>query len=63
VGRAYDDDLMAVDWDYMPIVPVCVDDKHADFPVGIDESVREARSQYKVRMCLSARYPRSWARL
>jgi len=47
VGRAYDDDLMVVNWDYMPIVRCVLDEKHADFQWGIDESVREARHKYK----------------
>ncbi len=47
VGRSYDDDLMAVNWDYMPIIRCVLDDKHGDFQWGIDESVREARHKYK----------------
>lgn len=47
VGRSYDDDLMAVNWDYMPIIRCVLDEKHADFQWGIDESVREARHKYK----------------
>ena len=47
VGRAYDDALMVVDWDYMPIVRCVLDDKHGDFVWGEDESVREARHKYK----------------
>lgn len=46
VGRAYDDDLMVVDWDCMPIVRCVLDDKHSDFVWGEDESVREARHKY-----------------
>jgi len=46
VGRAYDDDLMVTNWDYMPIVRCVLDEKHADFQWGIDESVREARHKY-----------------
>lgn len=47
VGRAYDDDLMVVDWDYMPIIRCVLDEAHADFQWGMDESVRDARHKYK----------------
>lgn len=47
VGRAYDDDLMLVDWDYMPIIRCVLDEKHADFVWGEDESVSEARKKYQ----------------
>ena len=47
VGRSYDDNLMVVDWDYMPIVRCVLDEKHKDFLWGDDESVREARHKYK----------------
>lgn len=47
VGRAYDDDLMVVDWDYMPIIRCVLDEQHADFQWGMDESVRDARHKYK----------------
>jgi adenosylcobalamin-dependent ribonucleoside-triphosphate reductase len=47
VGRAYDDALMVVDWDYMPLIRCVLDDKHADFAWGEDESVREARHKYR----------------
>lgn len=46
VGRAYDDDLMVVDWDNMPIVRCVLDDSHADFIWGEDESVRDAKHKY-----------------
>lgn len=46
VGRAYDDDLMVVDWDSMPIVRCVLDEKHPDFIWGEDESVRDARHKY-----------------
>lgn len=46
VGRAYDDDLMIVDWDNMPIVRCVLDDSHADFIWGEDESVRDAKHKY-----------------
>ena len=46
VGRAYDDDLMVVDWDNMPIVRCVLDEKHPDFSWGDDESVRDARHKY-----------------
>jgi adenosylcobalamin-dependent ribonucleoside-triphosphate reductase len=47
VGRAYDDALMVVDWDYMPIVRCVLSDEHADFVWGDDESTREARHKYE----------------
>jgi adenosylcobalamin-dependent ribonucleoside-triphosphate reductase len=46
VGRAYDDDLMVVDWDNMPIIRCVLDEKHTDFIWGEDESVREAKHKY-----------------
>ncbi len=47
VGRSYDDDLMVVDWDYMPNIRCVLDENHPDFIWGEDESVREARAKYK----------------
>lgn len=47
VGRAYDDDLMVVDWDRMPIIRCVLDEKHPDFIWGEDESVRDAKHKYK----------------
>lgn len=47
VGRAYDDDLMLVDWDYMPAIRCVLDENHQDFIWGEDESTREARRKYK----------------
>ncbi|MBT4124323.1 MAG: ribonucleoside-diphosphate reductase [Candidatus Pacebacteria bacterium] len=46
VGRSYDDDLMIVDWDQMPIVRCVLDEKHPDFIWGEDESVRDAKHKY-----------------
>jgi adenosylcobalamin-dependent ribonucleoside-triphosphate reductase len=46
VGRAYDDDLMLVDWDFAPIVRCVLSDSHPDFRWGTDESVREAKRKY-----------------
>ena len=46
VGRAYDDDLMVVDWDNMPIVRCVLDENHPDFIWGEDESVRDAKHKY-----------------
>lgn len=46
VGRSYDDDLMVVDWDKMPIIRCVLDDKHPDFIWGDDESVNDARHKY-----------------
>jgi adenosylcobalamin-dependent ribonucleoside-triphosphate reductase len=47
VGRSYDDDLMVVDWDYMPSIRVVLSDEHQDFEWGEDESVREAKKKYQ----------------
>lgn len=47
VGRSYDDDMCVVDWDNMPIIHCVIDDSHADFEWGIDESVRDAKHKYK----------------
>jgi adenosylcobalamin-dependent ribonucleoside-triphosphate reductase len=46
VGRAYDDDLMVVNWDNMPIVRCVLDDTHGDFVWGETESVRDAKHKY-----------------
>lgn len=46
VGRAYDDDLMVVNWNYMPIVRCVLDDSHPDFVWGEHESVRDAKHKY-----------------
>ncbi len=46
VGRAYDDDLMVVDWDNMPIVRCVMDESHQDFVWGEIESVRDAKHKY-----------------
>ena len=47
VGRAYDDDLMVVDWNYMPIIRCVLDEQHPDFIWGEDESVRDAKHKYR----------------
>lgn len=46
VGRAYDDDLMVLDWDNMPIIRCVLDENHTDFIWGDDESVRDAKHKY-----------------
>jgi len=46
VGRAYDDDLMVIDWDHMPIIRCVLDENHPDFIWGEDESVRDAKHKY-----------------
>lgn len=46
VGRAYDDDLMVVNWDNMPIIRCVLDEQHPDFIWGEDESTRDARHKY-----------------
>lgn len=48
VGRAYDDDLMLVDWaENMPHVRVVLDDSHKDFDYNSMESQRSAKKKYK----------------
>ncbi len=47
VGRSYDDDLMVVDWDYMPDIRVVLSKDHPDFKWGDDESVRGAKKKYQ----------------
>src|SRR3990172_9989137 len=47
VGRAYDDDMMVVNWDNMPIVRCVLDESHPDFVWGEDESVRDAKHKYR----------------
>ena len=47
VGRAYDDDLMVVDWENMPMIRCVLDENHSDFIWGEDESAREARRKYR----------------
>ncbi|MGD9129614.1 MAG: ribonucleoside-diphosphate reductase [Candidatus Woesebacteria bacterium] len=46
VGRAYDDDLMVVDWDNMPNIHCVLSEDHKDFVWGEDESTQEARHKY-----------------
>lgn len=47
VGRAYDDDMMVVNWDNMPIIHCVLSETHPDFVWGEDESVRDAKHKYK----------------
>lgn len=47
VGRSYDDDMCVVNWDNMPIIHCVIDETHADFEWGIDESVKDAKHKYK----------------
>ncbi len=47
VGRAYDDDMIVVNWDNMPTVHCVIDETHPDFIWGENESVRDARHKYK----------------
>lgn len=46
VGRAYDDDMCVVDWDFMPNVRCVISEEHADFEWGQDESVHAAKHKY-----------------
>lgn len=47
VGRSYDDDMMLVNWDFMPNVKVVLDNTHADFNWEEDESVQDAKKKYR----------------
>jgi hypothetical protein len=46
VGRSYDDDMMVVNWDDMPTVRCVLDEAHADYVWGADESLRDAQHKY-----------------
>lgn len=46
VGRAYDDDLMLVDWDNAPNLRCVLDESHPDFDFSAHESVRDAMHKY-----------------
>lgn len=46
VGRAYDDDMMLVDWDNAPNIRCVLDSDHADFVWGTHTSVRDAKHMY-----------------
>lgn len=49
VGRAYDDDLMVVNWGQnMPFVKNVLSDSHPDFQWGVHESVKDAKRKYPV---------------
>lgn len=46
VGRAYDDDLMVVDWDNAPAVRCVLSESHPDYDYSAHESVRDAKHRY-----------------
>jgi len=46
VGRPYDDDMCVVNWDNIPNIRCVIDDSHADFVWGFDESIRDAKHKY-----------------
>lgn len=46
VGRAYDDDMMLVNWDHAPNVHCVLDPNHPDFQWGTHESLRDAKHKY-----------------
>lgn len=46
VGRAYDDDMMLVDWDNSPNIRCVLDSSHPDFNYLTHESTREAYHKY-----------------
>lgn len=47
VGRAYDDDMCVVDWDYAPDIKCVLSNTHPDFNWEEDESLEEAKRKYK----------------
>lgn len=47
VGRAYDNDLCIVNWDFLPDTRVVLSNTHSDFKWGEDESLEEAKRKYK----------------
>jgi len=46
VGRAYDDDMMLVNWDNSPSIRCVLDTAHKDYVWGTHESVRDAKHKY-----------------
>lgn len=67
VGRAYDDDMMIVDWTMMPIVLPVIDPYHKDVGTGeiVALSEREARHLYAAKPIEYFRVPDSregWAK-
>ncbi len=47
VGRAYDDDLCLVNWDFAPNCKFVLSASHPDFEFGNDNSLEEAKRKYK----------------
>jgi hypothetical protein len=65
VGRAYDDDMMLVDWDYAPHLRIVLDTSHPDFDWGRHESTRDAHHKYVGDSVIWFRVPDSregWAK-
>ena len=46
VGRAYDDDMMLVDWDNAPALRCVLSEEHSNFDFSAHESVRDAQHKY-----------------
>jgi adenosylcobalamin-dependent ribonucleoside-triphosphate reductase len=46
VGRAYDNDLVLVNWDYAPNLRCVLSDTHPDFDWSRHESIRDAKHKY-----------------
>jgi adenosylcobalamin-dependent ribonucleoside-triphosphate reductase len=46
VGRCYDDDFIAVNWDNAPTVLCVLDEKHSDFKPSAHISVRDAKHRF-----------------
>lgn len=46
VGRCYDDDMILINWDYVPSLRCVLDSNHPDFNYSAHESVRDAIHKY-----------------
>jgi adenosylcobalamin-dependent ribonucleoside-triphosphate reductase len=46
VGRAYDDDVIVVNWDNAPTIRCVLDETHKDFDFSAHESARDAKHKY-----------------
>lgn len=47
VGRLYDDDMMLVNWDFMPHIRCVLSNTHPDFKWDLMESTEEAKLKYQ----------------
>jgi len=46
VGRSYDDDMMLVDWFYMPVLECVIDDQHADAQSGEIQALTRTQAEH-----------------